>query len=89
MMKIPDISTHDGRRGWAFIATLGGCMVFTAIIIASLWMIRGNAGFVFWLALAAHIQVFMGMGAMGWAMGRRMQSSVTRDGANFDDRELK
>lgn len=88
-MVMPNITTHDGRRAFAFLATVGGCVVFTGIIIASLWVIRDQPGFVFWLALAAHVQVFMGMGALGWAMGRRMQANVSRDGAGFDDRESK
>lgn len=86
-MMIPPITTHDGRRAWAFLATVGGCMVFTAVILFAVWLLRENAGFTFWLALAAHVQVFLGMGAIGWAMGRRMVSSVSRDGASFDDRE--
>lgn len=89
MSAPPDISTHDGRRAWAFLATVGGCMVFTAVIIASLWIVRHSPGFVFWLALAAHVQVFMGMGALGWAMGRRMATEVTRDSVKYDDREVK
>lgn len=88
-MRLPDISTHDGRRAWAFLAIVGGCIVFTAVIIVSLWWIREIPGFIFWLALAAHLQVYIGMGALGWQMGRRMLSSVSRDGASFDDRETK
>ena len=84
--NVPDIATHDGRRAWAFLATVGGCVVFTLVIIGSLFLIRDKPGFVFWLALAAHLQVFMGMGALGWAMGRRMQAQVNKDGASFDDR---
>jgi hypothetical protein len=85
-MKLPSIHTLEGRRSWAFIATVGGCIAFTLIIIASLWSLRNHPAFMFWLALAAHIQVFIGTGALGWVMGRRMTSSVTRDGASFDDR---
>ena len=84
-MKLPSISTHDGRRAWAFLSIVGGCMVFTVLIIASVWMLRGHPGFLFWLALAAHAQVFVGMSAIGWAMGRRAVISVTRDGATVDD----
>ena len=83
---IPDIMTPDGRRAFAFAAIVGGCMVFTAIIIWSVWMIRDHAGFVFWLALAAHVQVFVGMTALGWAMGRRLLASASRDGVTIDDK---
>lgn len=84
-MKFPSIETHDGRRALSFLAIMGGCMVFTTIIIWSLWELRGNAGLVFWLAVLAHAQVFVGMTALGWQMGRRLVASVTRDGASIDD----
>jgi hypothetical protein len=84
-VNLPDISTHDGRRALSFLAIIGGCMVFTAIIIWSVWMIRDHAGFVFWLALAAHVQVFVGMTCLGWQMGRRLVASATRDGVSIDD----
>lgn len=84
-MRFPSISTHDGRRALAFLAIIGGCMVFTALIIWSVWMLRDQPGFVFWLALAAHVQVFVGMTALGWALGRRLVASATRDGVSIDD----
>lgn len=84
-MKWPSIATHDGRRAYAFLAILGGCITFTALIVWSLWELRGESGFIFWLALAAHGQVFIGMGAIGWAMGRRAVFSVTREGVTSDD----
>lgn len=84
-MRFPSVSTHDGRRAAAFLAVVGGCMVFTALIIWALWELRGSPGFIFWLALAAHAQVFVGMSAIGWAMGRRAVISVTKDGATVDD----
>lgn len=84
-MKFPSISTHDGRRALSFLAIIGGCMVFTLIIIWCLWMLRHQTGFVFWLALAAHVQVFIGMTALGWAMGRRMVFSGSKDGVTLSD----
>lgn len=83
---IPNIATHDGRRALAFLATIGAGMFFSLIILWSLYELRGNPGFIFWLALAAHVQVFMVLGALGWVMGRRMQANVSKDGAGFDDR---
>lgn len=85
-MRLPDIATHDGRRAWAFAAIVGGCMVFTAVIIWSVWLIRAHHGFVFYLALAAHAQVFVGMTALGWAMGRRLLASASKDGVTIDDK---
>lgn len=83
---MPSLGTHDGRRAWAFLATCGAGMVFTCIIIISMFALWETPGFIFWLALAAHIQVFMVIGAIGWAMGRRMQAEANRDGVKFDDR---
>lgn len=85
-MRFPSIETHDGRRALSFLAIMGGCMVFTAIIIWSLHLLSHHAGFVFWLALAAHAQVLVGMTALGWQMGRRLLASVSRDGVTVDDK---
>lgn len=86
-MKIPPIETHDGRRAWAFLAILGGCVTMTLFAAVGVFIVRGSMGLSFWLAMAAHGQIFVGLSAMGWAMGRRMQSEVTRSGIKFDDRK--
>lgn len=86
-MRIPPIDTHDGRRALAFLAILGGCIVMTLFAAVGVYIVRNSAGLSFWLALAAHVQIFLGLSAMGWAMGRRMTASVNRDGASFDDRQ--
>lgn len=88
-LGVPPIDTHDGRRAWAFLAVLGGCMVFTAMAIFAVWHLRTYPEYTFGLALAAHVQAFLGMGALGWAMGRRMEASVNRDGASYNDKESK
>jgi hypothetical protein len=84
-MTFPDISTHDGRRALAFLAVMGGAMVFTAIIIWSVWMLRDHADFLFYLTLAAHVQVLVGMTALGWQMGRRLNVNAGRDGVSLND----
>ncbi len=84
-MTFPNIATHDGRRALAFLAIMGGCMVFTALIIATVWLLAAHADYLFYLALAAHGQVFVGMTALGWAMGRRLVASASRDGVSIDD----
>lgn len=84
-MLLPHIETHDGRRALAFLAIVGGCVVFTLLIIWSLWHLRDHDEYTFYLALAAHAQVLVGMTALGWAMGRRLQASVGRDGASIND----
>lgn len=86
MKYVPDIATHDGRRAWAFLAILGGSMVFTIFAAIGVYIVRNNAGLSFWLAIAAHAQVFLGMTAIGWAMGRRIESSVGRSGLSLNDK---
>lgn len=84
-MTFPDIATHDGRRALSFLAIMGGAMVFSLFIWVCLYLLRGHSEFVFYLALAAHGQVFVGMTALGWAMGRRLVASASRDGVSIDD----
>jgi hypothetical protein len=84
-VRLPDISTHDGRRAYAFLAIMGGAMVFSLFIWIALWLVREHHGFVFYLALAAHAQVLVGMTALGWAMGRRLQLSGGKDGVTIND----
>jgi hypothetical protein len=85
-VKLPDISTHDGRRAWAFLAIMGGAMVFTAIIIWLICLLKGNADYLANIAYLANGQVFIGMSALGWAMGRRLLASASKDGITIDDK---
>jgi hypothetical protein len=84
-MTFPDISTHDGRRALAFLAVMGGAMVFTLFAAVGLYLLRDHPDFTFYLAIAAHVQVLVGMTALGWQMGRRLTASATRDGVSIDD----
>jgi hypothetical protein len=84
-MNLPPIETHDGRRAWAFIAIWGGCVTFTIFAAVTVWLVAGNALYSFYLGLAAHVQVLVGMTALGWAMGRRVRAEVGKDGAKIDD----
>ncbi len=84
-MKLPNISTHDGRRAWAFLAIMGGAMVFSLFIWVALYLLRDQPGFIFYLAIAAHLQVLVGMTALGFAMGRRLSVSANRDGVTIND----
>lgn len=47
----------DGRRALAFLALLGASGVMTSMVSFVLWMVRGNATYVFYLGLAAHAQL--------------------------------
>lgn len=85
-LRLPSIETHDGRRALAFLAIVGGGMVFTVYAFVITYFLRDNAGFLFWLAMAGHIHIFTVLGALGWFGGRRMLASATRDGVTLDDR---
>jgi len=85
-MRLPSIETHDGRRAFAFLAILGGCIVFTVFAAVGVWLVSGHANYSFWLALAAHAQIFLGLGGMCWFAGRRMLARFSRDGVTIDDR---
>ena len=85
-MKLPPIETHDGRRSFAFLAILGGCVVMSLFAAVGVYLVSGDVKLSFWLAIAAHVQILVGMTALGWAMGRRMQVSAGKDGVQIDDR---
>ena len=63
-MKFPGILSPDHRRAWAFAAICGGCFVFTVFAAVGVWLVSGNARYSFYLALAAHAQILVGMTAL-------------------------
>ena len=81
------ILTPDGRRAWAFAAICGGCVVFTVFAAIGVWLVSGNELYALILALAAHLQILVGMTALGWTLGRRLQVEATRSGAKLSDTE--
>lgn len=85
-MMLPPLDTHDGRRALSFLAIFGGCVVFTVFAAVGVWLVSGNARYSLYLALAAHAQVLVGMTALGWAMGRRVQIKGGKDGVEIDDK---
>ena len=85
MVKIPPIMSPDGRRAWAFAAIMGSCFVFTMFAAVGVWLVSGNAFYSLILALAAHLQLLVGLSAFGFVLGRRMQIEVDKDGAKIND----
>lgn len=85
--RSPSIMSSDGRRAWSFAGIVGGAMVFTVFAAVGVWLNRDHPDNTFWLAIAAHGQVFVGMSALGWVLGRRIQGEVTPGGAKFGDGE--
>lgn len=49
------------------------------------YLVSGDVKLSFWLAIAAHVQILVGMTALGWAMGRRMLAEVSKDGVKIND----
>lgn len=53
--------TPNGRRTAAFGALLGGCVIMTIFAAIGVWLVSGNATYSFYLALAAHVQILLGL----------------------------
>jgi hypothetical protein len=87
-MPVPSIIDPEGRRYWAFLVILGGCFIFTIFAAIGVWLVSGNAYYSLILALAAHAQLFVGMGAFSFVLGRRMRFKGGKDGVEFDDTSL-
>lgn len=62
-------------------------MVFTVFAAVGVWLVAGNELYALILALAAHVQILVGMTALGWTLGRRLQVEATRSGAKLSDTE--
>lgn len=84
-MTMPNILTPDGRRAYAFAAIVGGCGVFTLFAAVAVWLVAGNPLYSLILGLTAHLQILVGMTALGWTLGRRMNIDVSKDGAKISD----
>lgn len=87
-MSLPDITTHDGRRAWAFAAIVGGCVVFTIFAAVGVWLVSGHAEYAFYLALAAHAQIIVGMTALA-ALFVKRTIKAGRDGVEISDNAHK
>lgn len=83
-MTLPDILTHDGRRAWAFAAIVGGCVTFTVFAAVGVYLVRNDAKLAFYLALAAHAQILVGMTALA-ALFVKRTVKAGRDGVEISD----
>lgn len=79
-----NLSTPDGRRAAAFAALLGGCGVMTIFAAVGVWLVSGNATYSFYLALAAHVQILLGLTALSALLVKR-NLSVGKDGVKIED----
>lgn len=57
----------------------------TLFAAVGVYLVKGDVKLSFWLAIAAHVQILVGMTALGWAMGRRMLAEVSKDGVKIND----
>lgn len=83
-MRLPDIESPSGRRAWAFAAIMGGCVVFTLFAAVGVWLVSGNARYSFYLALAAHAQILVGMTALAAQFVKRT-IKAGKDGIEISD----
>lgn len=84
---IAPLITRDGRRAWAFAALLGGCVTMTLFAAVGVWLVRGNVGLSFWLALAAHAQILVGLTMFG-ALFVRRSIRIDRAGIAINDETI-
>lgn len=78
------LMTPDGRRAWAFAAIVGGCVVFTAFAGWGVYLLKDRSNYTFYLALAAHAQLLVGMTALGALLVKRT-IKVGRQGVEISD----
>lgn len=81
------LNSHDGRRAAAFAALLGGCGVMTIFAAVGVWLVSGNATYSFYLALAAHAQILLGLTAFT-ALFVKRTIKAGKDGIEITDSEV-
>ncbi len=79
-----NLTTHDGRRAAAFAALLGGCGVMTIFAAIGVYLVSGNAPYSFYLALAAHAQILLGLTAFT-ALFVKRTIRIGKDGVDISD----
>ena len=84
MTFLRHLLSPDGHRAGAFIAVLGGCIAFTLFAAVGVYLLRNDAEKAFWLALAAHAQILVGMTALSALLVKRTLK-VSRDGVEISD----
>ena len=84
-MTLPDLTTPEGRRAYAFFAILGGCMVTTGHLFGLTYLLRDHPEHLIMLAYGAYVILIISHTALGWAMGRRLQLQGGTDGVTIND----
>lgn len=83
-MNLPPLTSPDGRRAWAFAAIMGGCVVMTLFAAVGVYLVRGDTQLSFYLALAAHAQILVGMTAVAAQFVKRT-IKAGKDGIEISD----
>lgn len=78
----------DGRRAWALVALVCGCGMFTVLAAVGVYLVRNDAERAFWLAIAAHLQILVGMTAIGALLVKRTVK-LSREGLEFSDNDRR
>lgn len=72
------------RKNLALWMMFGGAIVFTMYAITGLIMVRSVAGFVFWLAIVAHMQVCLLLAGLTAQLVKR-RIKISRDSIEIAD----
>lgn len=76
----------DRRRDWALWMIWGGALAMTFSSVFALFLVRDSASYAFYLGLAAHLNTFLVLSAIGGLLVKR-NLEISREGINFDDRD--
>lgn len=82
-----NLFTHDGRRAAAFAALLGGTITMTIFAAVGVYIVSGNATYSFYLALAAHAQILLGLTGFT-ALFVKRSIKAGKDGIEITDSEV-
>lgn len=82
-MKLLSLETNE-RKNLSLWMMFGGSLVFTVYAIVGLALLYAQPHYVFWLAIAAHVQIFSIMcGYIAQLVKRRI--SAGKDGISISD----
>lgn len=76
--------THNGRRAAAFGALIGGCAIMTIFAAIGVYLVKSNVAYSFYLALAAHAQIMLGLTAFT-ALFVKRSIKAGKDGIEITD----
>lgn len=83
---VVDTARADRRRDWAVWMLFLGALAMTAYAALALYIGRNNANQTMWLGLAAHVNIFVVLTAIGGQIIKR-NLEIDRTGIKLDDRD--